>query len=350
MQHPLINGIHHVTAMASAPQTNLEFYSGFLGLRLVKKTINFDAPDVYHLYYGDETGLPGSIMTFFPFGANPRRGQSGNGQAAITSFSVPMAAMDYWRNRFAQFEMAHQPIQTRFNEAVLAFQDPDGLGLEIVGNDLDLRVPFTYGHIPTEYSIRGFWGTELWETRYERTEALLTGHLGYEFIGESGVRRRYAPKKEGGNSRNLSFDRQVQNSNMDLNSAIQVGSSDVGKFVDILWDSNQKYGRGGIGTVHHIAFDTPTEGAQYEISDILLNNGFLPTDVMDRQYFKSIYFREPGGVLFEIATTTPGFLFDESVQDLGTGLKLPPWEERRRAAIQQHLLPISLEKALEKYR
>ncbi len=334
MQQSLINGIHHVTAMASDPQTNLEFYAGFLGLRLVKKTINFDAPDVYHFYYGDETGLPGSIMTFFPFGANPRRGQAGNGQAAVTSFSVPMAAMDYWRNRFALFGIAHLPIQTRFNEAVLAFQDPDGLGLEIVGNDLDLRVPFTYGHIPTEYAIRGFWGTELWETRYERTEALLTGHLGYEFIGESGVRRRYAPKKN-----------DATNATSQGNSA----AGDVGKFVDILWDSNQKYGRGGIGTVHHIAFDTPTEGAQYEISDILLNNGFLPTDVMDRQYFKSIYFREPGGVLFEIATTTLGFLFDESVKDLGTGLKLPPWEERRRATIQQHLLPISLEKALEKY-
>jgi glyoxalase family protein len=323
MTTPLITGLHHITAMASDPQKNLDFYAGLLGLRLVKKTINFDAPDVYHLYYGDETGKAGSIMTFFPFGASPYRGKQGIGQAATTSFSIPMKALDYWMKRFDQYKINYKEPQTRFNEAVIYFEDPDGLGLELIANDTDVRPPFTYGHIPAEFSIRGFWGSELWETSYERTEALLTGHLGYQFVGETGVRRRYLPQNtEGGLA---------------------------GKYVDILWDANQRYGQGGIGTVHHIAFDTPTDASQKSVREILLSKGYAPTQVLDRQYFHSIYFREPGGVLFEIATNPPGFVLDETVENLGTALKLPPWEEARRGQIEQLLQPISLEKTLEKY-
>jgi glyoxalase family protein len=325
MATPLITGLHHVTAMASDPQQNLDFYAGLLGLRLVKKTINFDAPDVYHLYYGDETGKAGSIMTFFPFGASPYRGKQGIGQAATTSFSIPMAALDFWMNRFDHFGINYKAPQARFNEAVIYFEDPDGLGLELIANDDDMRPPFTYGHIPAEFAIRGFWGSELWETSYERTEALLTGQLGYTFIGEAGVRRRYIP-----------------------NSAATEGGH-AGKYVDILWDANQRYGQGGIGTVHHIAFDTPTDETQKAVREVLLSRNFMPTQVLDRQYFHSIYFREPGGVLFEIATNPPGFTLDETVENLGTALKLPPWEERRRNLIENHLQPISLEKALEKY-
>ncbi len=323
MSNSNILGIHHVTAMASDPQVNLNFYTGLLGLRLVKKTINFDAPDVYHLYYGDESGLPGSIMTFFPFGASPYRGRQGNGQAATTSFSIPMNAVDFWIKRFEQHGVSYKDPQNRFNEVAIYFEDPDGLGLELVANDHDLRPAFTYGHVPSVYAIRGFWGTELWETSYERTESLLTLQLDYEFVAEAGVRRRYAPKN--------------------------ATESAAGKYVDILWDAQQRYGVGGIGTVHHIAFDAPSDDAQLAVRDILLNKGYQPTPVMDRQYFHSIYFREPGGVLFEVATTPPGFSFDESLENLGSELKLPPWEEYRRNKIAAALQPISLEVALKAY-
>ncbi len=321
MNNPLITGIHHVTAMAGDPQRNLDFYAGLLGLRLVKKTVNFDAPDVYHLYYGDESGTPGSILTFFPFGQSPYRGRHGNGQAATTSFSIPMQALDYWMQRFDANGVAYKQPQSRFNEAIIYFEDPDGMGLELIGNDVDTRAPFTYGHIPAEHAIRGFWGTELWENTYERTEALLVNQLQYQFVQESGVRRRYVSANGGG----------------------------PGTFVDVVWDGQQRPGVGGIGTVHHIAFDSPSLDTQAAVREAVLSAGMHPTHVLDRQYFRSIYFREPGGVLFEIATTPPGFTADETLENLGSALKLPSWEEPRRAAIEQGLQPISLEKAIEKY-
>lgn len=321
MNKGLINGIHHVTAMAGDPQVNLDFYAGLLGLRLVKKTVNFDAPDVYHLYYGDETGQPGSIMTFFPFGAGPYRGQIGNGQAAVTSFSIPSNALDFWIKRLDQYGVPRQEPRSRFQETALYFTDPDGLGLELVANDLDTRPAFSYGHIPVEFAIRGFWGTEIWESRLENTEHLLTSAMNYQFLAETQGRRRYAPTEQ----------------------------AQPGRFVDILWDPQKRYGQGGIGTVHHIAFDTPSDESQLELRSLLLQNGQQPTQVIDRQYFHSIYFREPGGVLFEVATTPPGFALDESVAELGQGLKLPAWEEYRREKIEKMLLPISLESALAKY-
>lgn len=323
MKNPIITGIHHITAMAGDPQRNLDFYAGLLGLRLVKKTVNFDAPDVYHLYYGDESGTPGSIMTFFPFGsAITGRGRHGNGQAATTSFSIPMTALDYWMKRFDQYGIAYKQPQARFNEAVIYFEDADGMGLELIANDVDTRPPFTYGHIPAEYAIRGFWGTELWENTYERTESLLTNQLEYDFVQEAGVRRRYVPRSGGG----------------------------PGRFVDIVWDGQQRRGLNGIGTVHHIAFDTPSLDTQAEVREAVLSTGLQPTGVLDRQYFRSIYFREPGGILFEIATTPPGFTTDETLDQLGTALKLPSWEEPHRSMIEQALTPISLEKAIENFK
>lgn len=316
----LINGIHHVTAIAADPQQNVDFYVGLLGLRLVKKTVNFDAPDVYHLYYGDETGNAGSILTFFPFGKGSQKGRHGKGQAATTSFSIPMAAIDFWTKRFDQYGILYKNPQQRFNEVFIYFEDPDGLGLELVANNVDMRPGFTYGHIPLEYSIRGFWNIEIWETSYERTEALLANSLNYEFVAESGARRRYAPK-----------------------------GAPEGQFVDIVWDSNNRWGMNGAGTVHHVAFDTPTDSSQLEVREAVLSAGFMPTHVLDRQYFHSIYFREPGGVLFEVATTPPGFLLDEEKAKLGEALKLPPWQERNRAQIEQLLQPISLEAVYQKY-
>ncbi len=313
MSKQLISGLHHVTAMASSPQQNVDFYVGVLGLRLVKKTVNFDAPDVYHLYYGDETGSPGSILTFFPF-HNIRPGHHGLGQAASTTFSIPKASVDYWLERFGRFNVRHKAPQERFDDVVVYFEDRDGLGLELVANDDDERPPFTYGHIPLEHAIRGFYSVELWEPTYERTEALLANQLDYRFVAEAGPRRRYATGAEG----------------------------QPGQYIDIVWGTEKGYGVGGSGTVHHIAFDTPSDEDQLAVRDKLMRAGHRPTQVLDRQYFHSIYFREPGGVLFEVATTPPGFLYDEDKAHLGESLKLPPWEEYRRAYIEQLLEPIVL--------
>lgn len=308
-----IHGLHHVTAMAGDPQQNVDFYAGILGLRLVKKTVNFDAPDVYHLYYGDETGLPGSIMTFFPF-RNMRPGKAGFGQAARTTFSISKGSVDYWLKRLEQFEIPYQAPVERFDEIVIAFEDWDGLGLELIANDNDVRIPFTYGHIPLEHAIKGFYSVEVWESNYERTERILVNQLEHNFVAEQGARRRY-----------------------------MTGTAEQpGQFIDIVWDGAESHGSGGSGTVHHIAFDTPSDETQLHLRERLLSAGHHVTEVLDRQYFHSIYFREPGGVLFEIATTTPGFLFDEKIDQLGTGLKLPPWEEKRRDYIENLLQPIIL--------
>ena len=312
MSTQLIKGLHHVTAMASSPQANVDFYVGVLGLRLVKKTVNFDAPDVYHLYYGDETGLPGSILTFFPF-RNIRPGSQGLGQATTTTFSIPKTSVDYWLKRFEHLQIKHKPPQERFDEVVIYFEDGDGLGLELIANDRDQREPFTYGHIPREHAIRGFYSVELWESTYERTESLLV-KLDHQFVQESGPRRRYSTTERG----------------------------EPGKIIDIVWDTEKQYGMDGSGTVHHIAFDTPSDADQLAVREKLLSSGVRATQVLDRQYFHSIYFREPGGVLFEVATTPPGFLYDEDVKHLGESLKLPPWEEHRRAYIEKLLQPITL--------
>jgi glyoxalase family protein len=313
MSRQLITGLHHVTALARRPQQNVDFYAGILGLRLVKKTVNFDAPEVYHLYYGDETGRPGTIMTFFPYG-NMRRGAHGVGQAATTTFSIPENSLDFWLKRFEHLEVNHKPPQTRFDEAVVYFEDWDGLGLELIANDKDDRRPFTYSHIPVEHAIRGFYSVELWENTYERTEALLVNQLDHRFVIESGPRRRYSAAEKGL----------------------------PGGIIDIVWDAEKRHGAGGSGTVHHIAFETSTQEDQLRVREKVLSAGVRPTAVLDRQYFRSIYFREPGGVLFEVATTSPGFLYDEEKEHLGEALKLPPWEEYRRDAIEKLLEPIIL--------
>lgn len=313
MTKQLITGLHHVTAMAGSAQENVNFYTGLLGLRLVKKTVNFDAPDVYHLYYGDETGKPGSIMTFFPF-RNMRPGRRGMGQVATTSFSIPKTSVDFWLKRLEQFEVAHDAPRQRFDETVIFLRDNDGLGVELVANDRDTREPFTYGHIPLEHSIRGFYGVELWENAYEATERLLVNQMDHRFIAEEGDRRRYATDAAGS----------------------------PGQLVDIRFDAARDHGTGGAGTVHHVAFNTPTDEDQLAVREKLTGAGLGATQVLDRQYFHSIYFREPGGVLFEVATAQPGFLYDENRDHLGQGLKLPPWEEERRAYIEKLLQPITL--------
>lgn len=309
--HKLIKGLHHITAIASDPQKNVDFYAGILGLRLVKKTINFDAPDVYHLYYGNEEGSPGTILTFFPFPDIPQ-GRKGKGQLTVTSFSIPENSMDYWLKRLDKFNIAYEGPQQRFDELVVYFEDHDGLGLELVANCIDTRPGFTYGNIPSEFAIKGVYSITLSEECYEKTAGLLVGQLDHTFIIEKGNRFRFSAKEN------------------------------PGEFVDILCQPDTLKGLAGYGTIHHVAFATANDATQLEARTKLLKFGLNVTPVLDREYFHSIYFREPGNVLFEIATIPPGFTIDEPLEHLGESLKLPPWEEQNRATIEKLLSKIQL--------
>lgn len=306
----LIQGIHHVTALAGDPQRNLDFYTGILGLRMVKKTVNFDAPEVYHFYYGDQTGQPGSILTFFPY-EGIQRGRHGKGMLNVTTFSVSSSSIGYWEERLKKFHINYNPAQDRFDgEAAIYFQDPDGLGLELIFNDKDKRPGFTYGAIPLEHSIKGFYSVEIWQEGYERTAGLLTEALDHKLIAEKGNRFRFAT------------------------------SNEPGSYLDILCSPDSLKGLGGGGTVHHLAFNTPTQETQLAVRAKIMEAGYNPTPVLDRQYFESIYFREPGGVLFEVATAEPGFAIDEDIQNLGGELKLPPQYESKRQLIETAVKPV----------
>lgn len=303
----LITGIHHVTAIASDAQVNLDFYSGILGLRLVKRTVNFDAPEIYHFYYADETGLPGTILTFFPY-QGLAAGRQGKGKLNTTAFSVSLASLDYWMNRLDHFDIGYKsPVERFEGELVIYFEDRDGLGLELVFNDMDNRPGFTYGAIPLENSIKGFYNIEVWEEGYELTAGLLTEQLDHELVMEKGNRFRFAARKLPGN------------------------------YIDILCAPDSLRGLGGSGTVHHIALATPNRETQEEVRERVLKRMLNPTPVLNRNYFTSIYFREPGGVLFEVATSGPGFLVDEDKDHLGEGLKLPVMFEQDRQLLKNKL-------------
>jgi glyoxalase family protein len=307
----LISGIHHITAIAGNPQKNLDFYTGILGLRLVKKTINFDAPDVYHFYFGDEWGAPGTVFTTFPF-EGARKGTKGTGELTFTAFSIPVNALDFWMERLTKFNIPISTPLTRFGEKLIRFEDHDGMGIELIATDKDSRKGWTYGQIPLEFSIRGFYGATLNLKAKELTENLLTQFMDYRFIGEENGRFRYGTKGE------------------------------PGDIVDIVIDPNGRQGVQSAGTVHHIAFRTANVDSQLEIQEILLRNGYHVTEVKDRNYFKSIYFREPGGVLFEIATDEPGFAIDEDEAHLGELLKLPEWIEPQRSRLESRLAKVEL--------
>lgn len=306
----LVLGLHHITALASDAQKNVDFYGGILGLHMVKKTINFDAPEVYHLYYGNEKGSPGTIMTFFPYPTIPR-GKKGKGQLTVTSFSISADAINYWIKRLQKFNVKYTAPQQRFDDELFIYlEDNDGLGLELVANSRDQRAGFTNGNIPLEYSIKGFYGITLSEEGHESTAALLTGQMDHALVVNKGNRYRYS------------------------------ASGKVGDFVDLLCCPDALRGQGGSGTIHHVAFATSNDATQLEARDKLLTHGLNVTPVLDREYFHSIYFREPGGVLFEIATVPPGFAIDEDPAHLGEALKLPPWEEKHRTLIENLLPPI----------
>lgn len=298
-------GIHHVTSIAGAPQRNVDVFAGLLGLRLVKLTVNFDDPGTYHLYYGDEVGRPGTAMTFFPW-PHGRHGQIGTGQVTVTAFSVPAGALDYWIERFERAGIAFAGPTERFDAEVLAFADPDGLQYELVAHaGAEERPCWADGPVPAQYAVRGFHSVTLAVAGYERTAAVLTEVLGFRLVRQDGQRFRFA-----------------------------VGPGAAGALVDLLVQPDAPRGHVAVGTVHHVAFRTADDADQAAWRQHIAAAGFAVTPVMDRQYFRSIYFREPGGVLFEIATDPPGFTRDESVAELGSRLRLPPWLEPHRAEVE----------------
>ena len=306
-----IAGIHHVTAMAGDPQANVDFYTGVLGLRLVKKTVNFDDPGTYHLYYGDEVGHPGTIMTFFPW-PMARRGVQGAGQATVTAFSVPEGSLGFWTERLKSLGILFDGPKTRFEEEVLTVLDPDGLRLELVARGGDERPGWEKGPVPAEHAVRGFDGVTLTEWNLDVTEGVLAGTLGFQRVGEHRDRVRFAAGYGGGSR------------------------------VDVLASPSAARGHISAGTVHHVAFRAADETDQLAWREAIAEADLYVTPVLDRQYFRSIYFREPGGVLFEIATDPPGFTRDEPVESLGTALKLPPWLEESRSRIEEVLPPIEV--------
>ena len=309
----LIRSLHHVTATADDAQADLNFYARHLGLRLVKKTVNFDNPFVYHFYYGNEAGTPGTIMTTFPYrGMGVRVGTKGAGQITTTSFSVPDAALGHWRTRLAELGLAFEEAPSAFGEAAIRFRDPSGLVLRLVASGGDPRKPWVHPDIGPDRAIRGIHGVTLLVRDPARTTTqLLTELLDGAVVGESADTTR-----------------------------IGVGSDAPGQIVEVARAGDAPNAVNGLGTVHHVAFAVGDADQQLRMRGELLRWGLHPTEVLDRQYFRSIYFREPNGVLFEIATVPPGFTADEALPDLGRALKLPPWEEPRRAQIEAALPPV----------
>ncbi|HET7584926.1 MAG TPA: VOC family protein [Gemmatimonadaceae bacterium] len=314
-------GLHHVTAIASDPQRNLDFYAGLLGLRLVKRTVNFDDPQTYHFYFADDVGTPGSIMTFFPW-PGAQRGRQGSGQVAVTSFAAAPSAIGFWVQRLLRYNVAYEGPTRRGTganaEQVIAFKDHDGLMLEIVGHPSaeSRRAWGDAPGVPREHAIHGFRRVTIWADRTDETERVLVDTLGFRALSEDGTTRRYV-----------------------------AGDGDAGGMVDVREIGGFGRGASGAGTVHHVAFAVEDDAAQLEMRARVERSRLHPTPVIDRQYFHSVYFREPGGVLFELATVPPGFTVDEPAEELGQSLKLPPQYEPHRAEIEAVLprihLPVS---------
>ncbi|MEJ8574715.1 ring-cleaving dioxygenase [Microbaculum marinum] len=303
-------GIHHVTAGATSARGNVRFYTKELGLRLVKRTVNFDDPTTWHLYYGDATGQPGSVLTFFPWEGMPR-GRHGTGQAEEIGFAVPKGSIAWWAERLSARNIQHDLPKKRFDESFIALKDPDGMLIEIVGTDWAGALPgHDNGDIPPEHAVRGFSGVSLWLADTEATAAVLTDVLGFKPAGEADGRQRFV-----------------------------AGDGGLGAVVDLRRVDWQRGAFAG-GIVHHVAFRAEDDAAQEEMAKSLRSKGIGTTEQKDRNYFRSVYFREPGGVLFEIATDDPGFAIDEPVESLGQELRLPEWLEPKRQQIAAALPPL----------
>jgi glyoxalase family protein len=310
-----IAGLHHVTAIASKPQQNLDFYTQVLGLRFVKRTVNFDDPGTYHFYFGDDAGSPGTILTFFPW-PHASRGLPGVGEVTRTAFSVPLSSLDYWQQRLSDESVLVEQSGKRFQEELLTFADPDGMKIEIVGHaDAGPVNAPRFASVPPEHAIRGFFGVTLLEKDFEDTSKILN-IMGFTKVGQEGDRIRFSAEGRA-----------------------------LGNHIDLVVDSGASFGRPGAGSVHHIAFRAKDDQAQLEWRQEIAKH-LSVTQVLDRTYFHSIYFREPGGVLFELATDPPGFALDEPIESLGEELRIPQWLEAKRATIEKRLAPITLHKAV----
>jgi len=308
-----ILGIHHITAIAGNPQANLDFYAGMLGLRLVKLTVNFDDPSTYHLYYGDGVGHPGTILTFFPWPHAPQ-GRRGTGQVTETAFAIPANSIDYWIARLGEHRVAFKGAFDRFGEQVISFADPDGMRIELIATKTTRGDRgYEAGPVPLEFAIRGFHSATLSQADHRETAGLLTDTMGFKLIAQDGDRFRYA-----------------------------ADSTEAAGLVDVLRAPNERSGRVLVGTVHHIAWRTADDEQQRSWRDELTSLNYGVSPVMDRKYFHSIYYREPGGILFEIATDPPGFSVDEAPEALGSKLVLPPWLEPERTKLEAVLPPLRL--------
>lgn len=302
-------GIHHITAFVKNAQDNVDFYAGVLGLRLVKKTINFDAPEVYHLYFGNEAGSPGTAITFFPW-STARKGRVGAGQVGYTTFAVPSGSLSFWADRLSKLSVPFSSV-TRFGETYLQFQDRDGLQLEIVEREEGPASKWSFGGVPAEKAIKGFGGAILYSAAPEKTMHVLENLMGLEKVGQEGELIRFRAR------------------------------GDLGNVIDINASAMMR-GAGGAGTVHHIAWRAADDADHRKWLESVHQYGLHPTDIVDRQYFNALYFREPGEILFEIATDPPGFARDEPTEALGEKLMLPEWYEPHRAQIEQGLTPIQV--------
>ncbi|MEO0898051.1 MAG: ring-cleaving dioxygenase [Bacteroidota bacterium] len=306
-----IKGLHHVTATVSDAQEDLDFYTQLLGLRLVKKTVNFDNNAVYHFYYGNEHGTPGTIMTTFPYkGHGVRTGVKGTGQVNVTTFSIPVGSLGFWAKRLNDAKVATREFD-RFGVKGIGYEDPSGLLIEMIEGE-DSREPWTGNGIREEVAIRGFHSVTMVLAEADPTIQLLTNVLNFEETGREGNRIRLEADDKG-----------------------------VGKIVDLLIEPDRERGKNGIGTVHHVALAVENDEVHQALHRYLIENEHRVTDIKDRNYFHSIYFREPGGVLIEVATIPPGFSVDESTENLGKDLKLPEWEEKQRSVIEKSLPSVS---------
>jgi glyoxalase family protein len=317
-KQPIV-GLHHVTAIASDPQQNLDFYTDVLGLRFVKRTVNFDDPGTYHFYFGDDAGSPGTILTFFPW-PKAARGHAGAGEITHTAFSVPQGSLDYWAKRLTDKGILFEHTGKRFNEDVLTLADPDGMKLELVAHNEpgSVKAP-RFSEVPAEHAIRGFFGVTMLELDAEETTVTLN-MMGFQTIAEEGSRLRFASAE-----------------------GTEIGA--LGNHIDIVVDPKANFGRSGAGSVHHIAFRASNDESQLEWRETI-GKHIGTTPVLDRDYFHSIYFREPGGVLFELATDNPGFAIDEPIESLGESLCIPKWLEPRRSELEQRLAPLTLHKTV----
>ncbi|AWK05780.1 ring-cleaving dioxygenase [Flavobacterium crocinum] len=308
-----ILGLHHITAIAGDAKQNFNFYSKILGLRFIKKTVNFDDPGTYHFYFGDEVGSAGTILTFFPWGSAIQQGREGSGMATKIGYSVPKGSLDFWQRRFDQYKVTYEKPAEKFGEKYLSFQDPDGLKLELIESETeDNRKAWETEEVKANVATKGFHNVTLTLKDVKPTAAVLTEIFGYKLIGQEDNRFRYATAT-------------VENA----------------AIVDLVEIPEEKKGHVANGTVHHVAFRVKNDEILMHFRDKIEEYGLSITPQIDRQYFHSLYFREPGGVLFEIATDNPGFTVDEPLEELGQNLKLPAQYEAHRKTIENNLVKIN---------